>query len=121
LELYSVALIASIADSSAVYWEVEWDNWEAAAAYCDEEEYPDGHPNCPIPPQAPAFPRFDAWYDWICNANCRSVIGTDVAVGIGAAMYNWVAGPAGAANTLALAAGGSATQAVYELYDLLAN
>lgn len=79
----------------------------------------EGHPNCPIPPEAPQYPRFDAWYDWICNSQCRNVVTTDAAAAVGAAVYNWVAGPAGAASTIALTAAGSASQAVLELLAIL--
>jgi hypothetical protein len=124
LEVYSVTLAATVTDSSAVYWEAEWDTWETAAYNCESAQYEE-HPACVGPfeisgPDVPFDgPVFDAWYDWLCNERCRRVVGADAAAAIGAAVYNWVAGPAGAASVVALAAGGSATQATLEVFDML--
>lgn len=115
LEIYSLTVVAAITDSSAAHWEDDWDNWEQLAVDCTED--PESDPLCTGPPEVDGPLR--AWYDWICNSRCRNVVKMDVGTAVGAAVYNVIAGPAGAANVAALAAGGSATQAVIELGDLI--
>lgn len=115
LEIYSLTVVAAITDSSAAHWEDDWDNWEQLAVDCTED--PESDPLCTGPPEVDGPLR--AWYDWICNSRCRNVVKMDVGTAVGAAVYNVIAGPAGAANVAALAAGGSATQAVIELWDLI--
>lgn len=84
-----------------------------------------GRPSCVLvesPTQGSLFPTGGepqlAWYDWLCGSSFRRVVGADVAGLVGAALYNWFAGPVGAVNVTATGAAASESQDVLKNLQL---
>ena len=144
LEYYNLAVVASVADSSATYWAEEISDWYEVAPSCDDEAYEE-HPACLEPPLdrvgfsasgtgfglhfagigEPPVPAAQIPFFWLlldgtieCQA-CVDIIGWDVAGAIAGSIAGLFSPPVAPLEVAGAAVGASAAGAFLELWGWL--